>query len=250
MDTVIPADQIAALVDLVERHLPIAVLTGAGISTESGIPDFRSPGTGLWNYVDPMKYSTVTALRTRPAEFWKYFSTLRGAVEEFEPNHGHVALARMERSGHVQVVVTQNIDGLHSRAGSTRVLEVHGNLRTARCQDCGDRVALAEAFAQLASRDIPLCGCGGRLRPDVVLFEDPMPPVFEEAWRKAAACGLLLVVGSSLTVWPAASLAEFAPRLAIINREPTPADGRAEVVIRGSAGDALVALAERLGAWE
>jgi NAD-dependent deacetylase len=236
------------LAELMERHRPAVVLTGAGISTESGIPDFRSPGTGLWNYIDPMEDLSAETLRARPAHFWRCFRALRGSGLKAEPNRGHLALARLEKSGHVRLVITQNIDGLHHKAGSRRVLEIHGHLRTARCQSCGQRQPLIEALEQLSSREIPECGCGGHLRPDVVLFGDPMPPAFEEAWRKAAGSRLLLVVGSSLTVWPAASLAELTPHLAVINRDPTPADVHADVVIRGSAGEILSALAERLGA--
>lgn len=239
------ADILAALV---ERCRPVVVLTGAGVSTESGIPDFRSPGTGLWTYVDPMRDLSATALKTRPAHFWRCFAALRGPGLAAEPNRGHLALARLEQSGHVRSIITQNIDGLHRKAGSARVLEIHGHLRTARCQECGATQPLLDALAQLESREVPECGCRGRLRPEVVLFEDPMPPVFERAWREAASCGLLLVVGSSLTVWPAASLVELAPRLAIVNRDPTPADGLAEVVIHDSAGAVLSDLADRVGA--
>ncbi|MCL6581580.1 MAG: NAD-dependent deacylase [Firmicutes bacterium] len=238
---------VEALAELIRRHGPAVVLTGAGVSTESGLPDFRSPGTGLWERIDPVEHLSAKALRRRPAEFWRLFAVAFAAGLGARPNAGHLALARLEAAGHVRSVVTQNIDGLHQAAGSRRVLEVHGSLRTASCRRCGLAVPLKEALDQLERREVPECTCGGTLRPDVVLFEDPMPPVFETAWREAASAGLLLVVGSSLTVWPAAGLAEVASRLAIINRDPTPYDGRAEVVLHAGSGQTLTELVRCLG---
>jgi len=234
------------LADLIRRRQPVVVLTGAGISTESGLPDFRGRGAGLWSRVDPMRLS-ASALRRDPTRFWKVFAEIFGMAPDIEPNRGHLALAALERAGYIRSVITQNIDGLHQMAGSTRVLEIHGHLRTASCTRCGRRIPLAEALAQLDAREVPQCSCGTALRPDAVLFEDPMPPDFDQARAEAAACRLLLVVGSSLTVWPAASLVDYAPRLAVVNDEPTPADPAAEVVIHGSAGQTLSAVAERLG---
>jgi NAD-dependent deacetylase len=222
-------------------------LTGAGISTESGIPDFRSPGTGLWNYVDPSEHLSATALRERPAEFWQIFGRVFGPVLKTQPNPGHFALSRLWSAGYLRCIVTQNIDGLHQKANCARVLEIHGHLRTARCQRCGAQFPLGPVLARLDREPIPLCPCGGYLRPDVVLFEDPMPPAFDEALAEVRAASLLLVVGSSLTVWPAGSLAYLVPHLAIINRDPTPADSTADVVVRGSAGRVLVALCAALG---
>jgi NAD-dependent deacetylase len=187
-------------------------------------------------------------LKSRPAHFWRCFAALRGpGLAAAEPNRAHLALARLEESGHIEAVITQNIDGLHQKAGSKRVTEIHGHIRTARCLRCEGEQPLAESLAQIETREVPECACGGALRPNVTLFGDPMPPDFEAAWETAASCRLMLVVGSSLTVWPAASLTDLAPHLAIVNREPTPADGLAEVVIHAPAGDTLSALAERLG---
>ncbi len=237
---------VGELAALVRDHQPVVVLTGAGVSTESGIPDFRSPETGLWNLVDPMEFASVGALRQRPAEFWRGFAAVFGPSLAARPNAAHLALARLEAAGYVRSVVTQNIDGLHQKGGSVRVLEVHGSLRTASCLECSRVVPLTEALAQLEARGVPLCSCGGALRPDVVLFGDPMPPVFQRAWREAASSGLLLVVGSSLEVYPAASLAEVAPRVAIVNLQPTPADPVAKVAIHRPAGEVLSELADRL----
>lgn len=275
-----PGSQLLA--ELLRLHRQTVVLTGAGVSTESGIPDFRSRDTGLWNRIDPMEYLSATALRTKPAVFWRCFDETFASGVTAGPNQAHFALAELEKAGYVRAIVTQNIDGLHQKAGSRRVIEVHGHLRTASCQRCGKTIPLGEALAQVraaaaagaggrpaggcparqmpppggsaaapgrpAARDsgpsgVPACSCGGLLRPDVVLFEDPMPEAFEEAWRLAAAANLVLVVGSSLTVWPAASLAECARRLAIVNLEPTPFDRRADVVVRGKAGEVLGAVA-------
>lgn len=246
-------DRLAALV---RSSQPVVALTGAGVSTESGLPDFRSPGTGLWNYVDPMEFASVGALRSRPAEFWRGFAAVFGSGLQAAPNQAHLALARLEAAGLLDSVITQNIDGLHTKAGSVRVYEIHGSLRTASCQRCGRMVPLADALRQLTDdqsvggrepKTVPVCSCGGILRPDVVLFEDPMPPAFEQAWRRAAAAGLILVVGSSLEVYPAASLVGLGRRLAIINLEPTTADRAADLVIRGPAGPVLSELARRLG---
>lgn len=239
-------DQVEALASLLTRWRPAVALTGAGISTDSGIPDFRSPGTGLWNFLDPLEYLSATALRQRPAVFWEHFARVFGPVVEAQPNPGHLALTRLCQSGYLRAIVTQNIDGLHQKAGCQRVLEIHGHLRTAHCQRCGAELPLGEVLADFHPGTVPRCSCGGILRPDVVLFEDPMPPEFEEAADEVRAAPLLLVIGSSLTVWPASSLAYLAPRLAIINREPTPADEAADLVLRVSATATLLALTHRL----
>lgn len=241
-------DDIKALATLLSQHRGAVVLTGAGASTESGIPDFRSPGTGLWTQIDPMEYLSTDALFGRPEVFWQYFAVVFGPVLDAAPNAGHIALAKLEASGYINAVITQNIDGLHQKAGSSKVFEIHGHLRTAHCLRCGHTSSLKEAFAQLKARPVPRCPeCRGMLRPDTVLFGDPMPPAFYEAEQLAARTELMLVIGSSLTVWPAASLAYRTRKLAIINREPTPADSRADVVIHGKAGKTLEALVQHLG---
>jgi len=224
------------------------VLTGAGISTESGIPDFRSPG-GLYESIDPMEYLSVWALERTPARFWDYFARLFGSFGHIQPNAGHVALARLEAEGYVHTVVTQNIDGLHTRAGSANVLEVHGHVRTVHCTGCAHTFPMAEALRQVADGHCPpgCPRCGELLRPDVVLFGDMLSQAFPQAIEAARASSLTLVVGSSLTVSPANSIAVLSPHLAIINRDPTPADARADLVIHAPAGDTLAALLETLG---
>ena len=203
----------------------MVALTGAGVSTASGLPDFRSPG-GLWERLDPMVDGHVDMLTRDPARVWQCWAEpLIGA--HIEPNPAHAALARLEASGVIAGVVTQNIDGLHHAAGSEAV-EVHGHLRSARCLRCGAEEAMEPALARYAeTRLAPEClVCGGTLRPQVVLFGEPLPA---EAWDRAMAlaqgAGACLCVGTSLQVYPAAGLAEAFVRaqrpLAIVSRQPT-----------------------------
>lgn len=244
------------IAELVVRARHCVVLTGAGISTESGIPDFRSPGTGLWTRMDPMELLSVTAFKTRPLEFYRFVSELVESFKRAEPNTAHRALAELERAGHVKAVVTQNIDGLHQRAGSVNVLEVHGNARNCTCTGCGRRTPIELALSSLKALHAPdhaaapartekgpappLCDlCGSPLKPDIVLFEDPMPEDFVLAQQEALRSDFMIVIGSSLEVAPACYLPSLAQRLAIINLQPTPQDPRAEVVIRDKAGKTL-----------
>ncbi|HKM40147.1 MAG TPA: NAD-dependent deacylase [bacterium] len=240
--------QVEALAKLLNKHRGQAVVfTGAGISTESGIPDFRSPGTGMWSRIDPMEYLSADALFSRPETFWKYFKEMFGPTVDAEPNAGHFALAMLEEAGYINTIITQNIDGLHQKAGAQNVLEVHGHLRTTHCRGCGHTYPLKEALAQLPGRPAPQCqSCGQPLRPDVVLFGDMMPAAFNEALQAAERSQLVLVVGSSLSVSPANTLAFRASHLAIVNRDPTLADGRADAVLHGTAGAALTAIVKKL----
>ena len=231
------------LAELLRQRQPCVVLTGAGISTESGIPDFRSP-TGIWAQYDPMEYATIDAFRRDPAKVWDFYSLRFEALATAEPNAGHLALAELERAGLVSAVVTQNIDGLHLSAGSQNVIEVHGSIRTASCVECGARVALDPAA--------PRCQrCRSILKPDVVMFGELLPEgAMERASELARAAGLLLVVGSTLEVYPVAGLPEETLQsggaLAIVNRGTTPYDRLATVRIDAGAGDTLSALAEEL----
>lgn len=238
---------IRELTDLFHSHGPAVVLTGAGISTESGIPDFRSPG-GVYSKVDPMEVLSVEALYERPALFWEFFANLKAPFLQARPNAGHQALARLEKAGHVRAVITQNIDSLHTRAGSDHVVEIHGHTRTVRCLQCPFTGRTEHALQQLREKPVPLCpDCGGHLRPDVVLFGD-VPELYPIACRLAAEAGILLVVGSSLSVSPANMLIHEARHAAIINRDPTTMDHLAEVTVQGPAGETLRQLAEALQA--
>src|SRR5690349_13906688 len=159
-----------ALAELIRERQPCVVLTGAGVSTESGIPDFRSP-TGLWARFDPLEYGSIEAFRADPRKVWSFYKPRVSMLTEAEPNAAHRALAELEARGLVQAVVTQNIDRLHERGGSRDVLEVHGSIRTATCPGCGARYELEQLLGLLAEADAPACpGCGRIVKPDVVFF--------------------------------------------------------------------------------
>ena len=237
-----------SLVELVRTHQPCVVLTGAGISTESGIPDFRS-ATGIWRKYDPMEYATIDAFVSDPAKVWDFYGRRLAALADAEPNDGHEALADLERRGWVDAIITQNVDGLHQRAGSIAVVEVHGSIRTASCLDCGTTVSYEDALAALP---LPACpNCGRPLKPDVVMFGEMLPqPAIDRAVRLASEAGVLLVVGSSLEVYPVAGLPletlAAGGRLAIVTQGETQFDGSADVRIEAGAGDTLTALAHAL----
>ena len=239
------------LADLVRSRQPCVTLTGAGISTESGIPDFRSP-SGIWTQYDPMEYATISAFHRDPSKVWEFYGPRLGMLTRAEPNAGHRVLAGLERRGLVLAVVTQNIDGLHQRAGSREVIEVHGSIRTASCLACGAQVPLADIVAALATAPAPPCPrCGEILKPDVVMFGELLPvEAIERAFALAAAARLLLVVGSSLEVHPVAGLPDETlsggGAVAIVNRGGTPYDRRATLRIDGSSGETLTDVAEAL----
>jgi len=233
--------KIDLLAKLLKKSAHTLALTGAGISTESGIPDFRSPGTGLWTKFDPIKVASVSALNRDPASFYKINLDRWTRYTGVEPNAAHYALARLEQERLLYGVITQNIDGLHRKAGSKTVWEVHGHLRTCRCMDCEKSYPLDFLVDQFnAGTNPPRCQkCGGVLRLDVVLFEDPLGEDFSRATQAMTSCELLVVVGSSLQVYPVAALPERARQVAIINKESTPWDGRANLVIHEKAGQVL-----------
>jgi NAD-dependent deacetylase len=240
------------LAALVRERRPCVVLSGAGISTESGIPDFRSPG-GIWAEYDPMEYATIDAFRRDPAKVWEFYARRFELLTTAEPNAGHVALAELERRGIVTALVTQNVDGLHERAGSREVVEVHGSIRSASCLDCGEeRLSFEEVVAALRAAPAPPCSrCGAVLKPDVVMFGELLPAAaIDRAVVLARSAGLLLVVGSSLEVHPVAGLPTetilAGGAVAIVNRGPTPLDHLASIRIDGGAGETLSALADAL----
>jgi NAD-dependent deacetylase len=236
------------LADLIQARRPCIVLTGAGISTDSGIPDFRSP-TGVWAQYDPMEYATIDAFLEDPVKVWDFYGKRLEMLDEARPNDGHRALVELEDRGWVSAVVTQNIDRLHERAGSRSVVEVHGSIRTSSCLQCGTVLPFAEVVALLP---LPACpSCGRILKPDVVMFGELLPEVaIGHALHLAATAGLLLVVGSSLEVYPIAGLPletlAAGGSLAIVNRGSTPFDDRASVTIDAGAGETLRALATAL----
>jgi len=231
----------ATLAELIRLHQPCVVLTGAGVSTESGIPDFRSP-TGVWAEYDPYEVASIDGFHRDPARVWEFYGRRLGLLAEAQPNAAHRALAELEARGLVQAVITQNVDGLHAQAGSREVIEVHGTIATASCPACGRREP-RERIRELLP--VPLCAdCGAVLKPDVVMFGELLSAAaIDRATALAQNAALLLVVGSSLEVWPVAGLPEetlmHGGRLAIVNREPTPYDVRATLALHGSAGEIL-----------
>ena len=240
------------LADLFRERGPAVVLTGAGISTESGIPDFRSP-SGLWAQFDPMDYGSIESFRENPLRVWEFYAPRFSMLAAAAPNPGHVALAELERLGHVRAVVTQNIDLLHERAGSREVIEVHGSIRTATCPDCSRSYPLTEVLALLDGSSAPSCAdCGAVIKPDVVFFGELLPEAaMERAYELARSATLMLVVGSALEVYPVAGLPLDTLRsggaLAIVNRGPTAMDAKATLKLDGSAGEILPRVASVLG---
>jgi NAD-dependent deacetylase len=239
------------LVALIREHRPCVVLTGAGISTESGIPDFRSP-TGIWAQFDPFEYGSIEAFQADPAKVWSFYAPRFSMLTEAEPNDAHRALADLERRGFVRAIVTQNIDLLHARAGSGEVVEVHGSIQTSSCPDCGATYPLAEVLELLDGAAVPACTrCGAIVKPDVVFFGELLPAeAIERAYALAREAGLMLVVGSTLEVQPVAGLPVETlgggGSLAIVNRGPTALDGLATLKVDGSAGETLSAVARLL----
>jgi NAD-dependent deacetylase len=213
------------------------MLTGAGISTPSGIPDFRSPGSGLWENVNSMEVASLLSFRYDPKNFYKWMHPLATKIHQAEPNLAHQGCTRLQQTGFLQTIVTQNIDGLHQRAGSTNVLEVHGTLETITCINCYRQYPSQEyVVSYLEYETIPRCAvCGGSLKPDIVLFGEQLPArIWLKALEASKKCDLMIVAGSSLEVSPVAGLPmralENGAHLIIINQSETYLDVRADVV--------------------
>ena len=233
----------AALAELIRDQQPCVVLTGAGVSTESGIPDFRSE-TGIWAEVDPFEVASIRAFRRDPERVWSFYRERIQLLRDAKPNAAHEAIAELERRGLVQAVVTQNIDLLHSRAGSRDVVEVHGSIRSAQCLGCLWAEPADAVLAQLETAATPSCTkCGEVLKPGVVLFGELLPAgPMERATDLARAARLVLVVGSSLEVWPVAGLPLEARAFAIVNRGATALDDGALLKVDAGAGETLTEL--------
>ena len=225
-------------------------LTGAGISVPSGIPDFRSPGTGLWERVDPMEVAHIDAFREDPERFWGFYSERFATLEGKLPNAAHDALAALEAAGMLDAVITQNVDMLHRKAGSRELVEVHGSIERCRCEQCGGYVTLAKARALIAAdeRGVPRCErCISPLKPDVVLFGELLSErAIERARELCEGAELLICIGSSLEVHPVAGLPlltlRAGGRVAILTQGQTPIDPLAEVCLRGDVVDELASL--------
>lgn len=240
----------AVLIRKAERAV---MLTGAGMSTPSGIPDFRSEGAGLWSRDEPLAVASLNTFRTAPERFFHWFQPLASRILNAEPNPAHLALAKFERFGYFRTIVTQNIDALHQKAGSQHVIEMHGTLRTLSCTACFKQFE-SDPFLQpyIETGKIPQClNCNGILKPDVILFGEQLPQsAWYEAQRAARQCDLMVVAGSSLEVLPVAGLPMQAldrgAHLIIINNTPTYLNVRADVVILDDVAATIPEIAKRV----
>lgn len=239
--------------DLIRNSGNTVVLTGAGISTPSGIPDFRSNNDGLWNNIDPMEVASLSAFRLQPEKFFQWIRPLVKDILDAEPNTAHYALARMEKAGYIHSIITQNIDGLHQRAGSKTIHEIHGALDTLTCVSCYrhyETSLFTEPFIEIG--EIPTCpDCGNTLKPDAILFGEQLPVEVWIASEKAARnCEVMIIAGSSLEVMPVAGLPMEAikagAKLIIVNQSPTYVDERAEVVLHDDVARILPRIADEL----
>jgi len=239
----------ARLAELLREADRAVVLTGAGVSVPSGIPDFRSPRTGLWENVDPMEVAHIDAWRRDPDRFWRFYGDRFASLVDKRPNGAHLALAELERRGLIKAVITQNIDRLHRVAGTQRLIEVHGSIEWSVCLDCGGKVALDRVVEQLRADDgAPECACCFTpLKPDVVLFGELLPErALSEAQALALDADLMVCVGSSLEVYPVAGLPAITRgaggRLALVTQGPTPYDDEADVKLGGDVVEELRAV--------
>jgi NAD-dependent deacetylase len=254
-----PAADTARLAELIREARSVVALTGAGISVPSGIPDFRTPRTGLWERVNPMEVAHIDAFRADPVRFWSFYGERFASLHAKQPNGAHRALVALEERGLLDGVITQNIDMLHRRAGTRELVEVHGSIATCSCPRCdgehGGGVELAEVRARLAAdaEGVPRCAeCGGPLKPDVVLFGELLSaPVLQRARELCEGAEVLLCVGSSLEVHPVAGLPlltrEAGGAVAILTQGPTPLDELAEVRLCGDVVAELEGLLAALG---
>jgi NAD-dependent protein deacetylase/lipoamidase len=247
-------EEATRLAEMVRAAESVVALTGAGISVPSGIPDFRSPRTGLWENVDPMEVAHIEVFRADPQRFWHFCGQRFQTLEDKRPNRAHEALAELERAGLLDAVITQNIDRLHARAGTRALIEVHGTIAHSSCLRCGAGYPLAEVRDRQATDadGVPRCDCGTPLKPDVVLFGEYLPmDALQRAQGLAARADLMLCIGSSLEVYPVAQLPEMTlatgGEIAILTQGPTPFDRRAAVRMDGDVVNELEALLAALG---
>lgn len=246
------SDSTARLAELIRESRSTVVLTGAGVSVPSGIPDFRTPETGLWAKVDPMEVAHIDVFERDPERFWSYYRPRFHSLRDKRPNAAHDAIAELERRGLVEAVITQNIDRLHRAAGSRDVIEVHGSIATSSCMSCGASFSLERVDELFDERGVALCAeCSGPVKPDVVLFGEMLPAAaMERAGALAEAAELIVCVGSSLVVYPVAGLPrltlEHGGRLALVTQGPTPYDEDAELKLEGEVDAELEALVAAL----
>jgi NAD-dependent deacetylase len=243
----------ARVAELILEADSVVALTGAGVSVPSGIPDFRSPGTGLWTNVDPMAVAHIDVFRSDPERFWHFYGDRFQTLEDKRPNGAHVALARLEQAGRLDAVITQNIDRLHARAGTRELVEVHGTIDHSSCLVCAARYELADVRARQRadSAGVPRCDCSQPLKPDVVLFGEFLPAdALGRAQRLAAGADLMLCIGSSLEVYPVGELPAVTlaagGQIAIMTQGRTSFDDRAAVRCNGDVVDELEAVVAAL----
>jgi NAD-dependent protein deacetylase/lipoamidase len=235
------------LAELIRAARSAVVLTGAGVSVPSGIPDFRTPGSGLWANVDPMEVAHIDAWRRDPDRFWSFYGDRFASLVNKRPNEAHFALAELEQRGLIRAVITQNIDRLHRLAGNERLIEVHGSIEWSVCLECGGKVAIDRVVELLGSGAPECVACVAPLKPDVVLFGELLPErAMAEAQALALDADLMICVGSSLEVYPVAGLPAITRgsrgRLALVTQGPTPYDSDAEVKLEGDVVEELRAL--------
>lgn len=246
-------NEVERLAELLGQARSAVALTGAGVSVPSGIPDFRTPETGMWAKVDPMEVAHISVFERDPERFWSYYRPRFSSLGDREPNGAHAALAELERRGLIEGVITQNIDRLHRAAGSENVIEVHGSIETSSCLACGTAFQLEEVDDLFDARGVAVCAsCEGAVKPDVVLFGEMLPvEAIERATALAEEADLMLCVGSSLVVHPVAGLPQLTlaggGRLAIVTKGETPYDGDAELKLEGEVDEELGALMAALG---
>jgi len=244
---------VKSIADALKKAKHVVAFTGAGISSESGIPTYRGED-GLWTKYDPNLYANIHYFRQNPAYYWNFFREIRGPMlKSVKPNKAHLALADLEKAGKMNTIITQNIDGLHQEAGSTAVVELHGTSRTITCMDCSLEYSLEEVISFLETECPPRCGqCQGVLRPAVVFFGESLDPqVLRTAYEEVGQSDFVLAVGSSLVVYPAADIPVRAKQggatLVIINKDKTPLDHMADYVINDAAGKVLPLIVQSLG---
>lgn len=251
MEKVIDEGKVNQVVKLIKKSKYAIVLTGAGVSTGSGIPDFRTPGKGIWEKVDPFKVTSITAFDENPQRFYYFYRPRIEMLSRVSPNPAHKAISQLEEMGYIHCLITQNIDNLHQRAGSKKVIEVHGTLRKAICRRCG-KIISSELLIQKideSKEKVPYCKCGGVFKPNVVLFGEMLPNL-DNAIYESKRADLILTVGSSLQVSPANMLPQYClnrgGKLVIVNFMSTHLDYLAEAVINEDVRDFLPAVVEVL----
>lgn len=237
---------------LAKAQYPV-VLSGAGISTPSGIPDFRSSKNGLWTKYNPFEVASLSAFRVNPKRFFEWFRPLTKLIVEAIPNQAHLVIAELEKRGIIKSIITQNVDGLHQKAGSKNVLEVHGTIYTMTCSSCFTKYPSSAFIDEYLQRgEIPHCSkCKSILKPDTILFEEQLPnKVWQLVEKETKKADLMMVVGSSLEVIPVANLPyqiiSNGGKLIIINNQPTYIDSKAEVVIHDDVADTLPAILDKI----